>query len=146
MDETGAIGDSTRRRVLHRGAWALAVAAGIGSFVSLRFLAPWPRERADRAVVVGFPEEIEVDSVVVLPAVHAFVGRTAEGFYAVSSLCPHLGCVLRWLDSERRFHCPCHGSQFEVSGRVLNGPAREDLEALDVGLDERGRVIVEGGV
>lgn len=144
MDDSTATEIPTRRTVLRGGAWALAAAAGIGSFVSLRFLTPWPRERTDQAIVVGFPEEIAVGSIVVMPAMHAFVGRTEDGFYAVSSICPHLGCVVRWLDSDQRFHCPCHGSKFEVDGRVLNGPAREDLIELDVGIDSQGRVILRG--
>jgi len=144
MDETGTREAPTRRQVIRRGAWALAAAAGVGSFVSLRFLTPWPRGRANQALVAGYPEEIDVGSIVALPTARVFVGRTADGFFAVSSVCPHLGCVVRWLAEQRRFHCPCHGSQFEPDGHVLNGPAREDLIQLAVGLDESGRVIVGG--
>jgi len=142
MDDTRD--DASRRTVIRQGACALAAAAGLGSFVSLKFLAPWPRERASRALVVGYPEEIEVGSIIALSHANIFVGRTADGFYALSSVCPHLGCVVRWLDDLRRFHCPCHGSQFEPDGHVLNGPAREDLVPLDVGVDDQGRIVVEG--
>jgi cytochrome b6-f complex iron-sulfur subunit len=135
----------TRRNVLMYGAAALAAAAGLGSYVSLEFVTPWARDRSRGAVIVGYPEEIPVGSVMVVGAARAFVGRTEDGFFALSTVCPHLGCVLRWLPDERRFHCPCHGSQFELDGRVLNGPARSDLRALELGTDDLGRLLVDGG-
>jgi len=136
---------STRRKVLLYGAAALAAAAGLGSYVSVEFITPWSRERSRGAVVVGYPEEIPVGSVMVVTAARAFVGRTEDGLFALSTVCPHLGCVLRWLPDERRFHCPCHGSQFELDGQVLNGPARTDLRVLEIGSDAQGRLLVDGG-
>ncbi len=135
----------TRRTVLLYGAGALAAAAGLGGYVSLEFVRPWPRERAGDAAVVGFPEEIPVGTVMVVPAARAFVGRTEEGFFALSTVCPHLGCVIRWLPDQGRFDCPCHGSQFETDGRVLNGPAQQDLVQLELGTDGQGRLVVHRG-
>ncbi len=136
---------STRRGVLLYGAAALAAAAGLGTYVSLEFVRPWSRDRTRGAVVVGFPDEIPVGTVRVVTAARAFVGHTEEGFFALSMVCPHLGCVLRWLPDERRFHCPCHGSQFELDGRVLNGPARTDLRVLELGEDGQGRLLISAG-
>lgn len=41
--------------------------------------------------------------------------------------CTHLGCV-PIEGSGNNWACPCHGSQFDVSGRVLKGPAPKNLE------------------
>lgn len=41
--------------------------------------------------------------------------------------CPHLGCALKWNESERSWDCPCHGSRFTEHGRVLDNPANGDL-------------------
>ncbi len=50
--------------------------------------------------------------------------------HACSALCPHLGCIVAWNTSEKTWDCPCHGSRFSATGKVLNGPAHEDLESL----------------
>jgi glycine/D-amino acid oxidase-like deaminating enzyme/nitrite reductase/ring-hydroxylating ferredoxin subunit len=51
--------------------------------------------------------------------------------HAVSLRCTHLGCLVRWNGGERSWDCPCHGSRFDVEGRVLEGPAVHPLERLD---------------
>lgn len=50
--------------------------------------------------------------------------------HTCSALCPHLGCVVAWNGSEKTWDCPCHGSRFTSNGKVLNGPANQDLEKL----------------
>lgn len=42
--------------------------------------------------------------------------------------CPHLGCALKWNKQERSWDCPCHGSRFSDSGKLLDGPATDGLE------------------
>lgn len=49
--------------------------------------------------------------------------------HTYSAVCPHLGCTVNWNDSEKSFDCPCHGSRFAYSGKVINGPANDDLKA-----------------
>jgi Rieske Fe-S protein len=48
--------------------------------------------------------------------------------HAVSPTCTHLGCLVAFNRAERTWDCPCHGSRFDVDGRVIQGPALADLE------------------
>ena len=48
---------------------------------------------------------------------------------AVSAVCTHMGCIVRWNGAERSWDCPCHGSRFDAAGRVLDGPASRNLES-----------------
>jgi cytochrome b6-f complex iron-sulfur subunit len=50
------------------------------------------------------------------------------GFLAVSRKCTHLGCTVPWLDKEKKFACPCHGSVFDIRGEVINPPATRALD------------------
>lgn len=42
--------------------------------------------------------------------------------------CAHLGCALKWNREEHTYDCACHGSRFSESGKLLNGPATDDLK------------------
>jgi glycine/D-amino acid oxidase-like deaminating enzyme/nitrite reductase/ring-hydroxylating ferredoxin subunit len=53
-----------------------------------------------------------------------------HSIHAVSAVCTHLGCVVNWNSVEKSWDCPCHGSRFDESGRMINGPASKDLEPV----------------
>lgn len=56
----------------------------------------------------------------------------AGQLHAVSPVCPHLGCLVHFNVAERSWDCPCHGSRFDVSGAVLNGPSTKALACVDL--------------
>jgi len=58
--------------------------------------------------------------------------RDAAGvLHERSAVCPHLYCIVEWNSAERTWDCPCHGSRFAPDGRVINGPAVDDLPPVD---------------
>ena len=47
-----------------------------------------------------------------------------------SAFCTHLQCIVQWNSVEQSWDCPCHGSRFDPRGKVLLGPAIDDLGAV----------------
>jgi Rieske Fe-S protein len=81
---------------------------------------------------VGSPEEIEPGHGAVLRdgLARLAVYRDPGGqLHVCSAVCPHLKCVVRWNDTEKSWDCPCHGSRFDAMGKVIIGPAVDDLKA-----------------
>ncbi|MCI1956642.1 MAG: FAD-dependent oxidoreductase [Oscillospiraceae bacterium] len=55
--------------------------------------------------------------------------RDEEGaLHGVNPVCPHMHCPLRWNPEERTWDCPCHGSRFDETGKVMENPASRPLE------------------
>ncbi len=57
--------------------------------------------------------------------------RLGEGQYrALEADCPHQGCRVR--PSAQFITCPCHGSTFDIEGRLVRGPAKRSLRQYPV--------------
>ncbi len=64
------------------------------------------------------------------------------GFYALSAHCTHLGCIVNFDPKTQKFHCPCHGSAFDISGKRIAGPAKGPLLRLPLKFMENNDIIV----
>lgn len=53
--------------------------------------------------------------------------RKADDLYIVDTFCPHLGCTLKFNEFEKTWDCPCHGSRFDIEGKIIKGPANVHL-------------------
>lgn len=61
--------------------------------------------------------------------------------HAFSAVCPHLKGLVHWNEAESTWDCPCHGSRFTRTGKVLNGPAMEGLAPVDASETQRPQLI-----
>lgn len=48
----------------------------------------------------------------------------------VTAICPHMGCVVNFNNSEQTWDCPCHGSRFDTKGNLLTGPSLTGLKPI----------------
>ena len=61
------------------------------------------------------------------------VYKDHEGrLFGFNALCTHLKCVVHWNNVEKTWDCPCHGSRFDALGKVINGPAMNDLKRENI--------------
>ena len=70
-----------------------------------------------------------------------FIIRRGDQLFALSAICTHRKCKLT-AEPDRSFLCPCHGSTFDPTGHVTEGPARRDLPTLPTDTNEQGQLIV----
>jgi cytochrome b6-f complex iron-sulfur subunit len=55
------------------------------------------------------------------------VRTSPTALVALSSICTHQGCEVRYDRTAKVLNCPCHGSRFSLAGTVLRGPASSPL-------------------
>ena len=62
-------------------------------------------------------------------------------YVALTAVCTHLGCIVKWVSDKGQFLCPCHGGQFSVEGQVLGGPPPKPLEKYPVKIEDADLVV-----
>ena len=135
--------DSTlkRRSFLKKLALGSSLVAGIlASLSALR--AMLPKVTRDQSIYkIGVLADFPINTFTFSDKTDCFIFRDHQGVRAVSAICTHLGCTLEKNDTG--FNCPCHGSFFDESGRVLSGPAPRSLAWFKVNLAADGQLIVD---
>jgi menaquinol-cytochrome c reductase iron-sulfur subunit len=92
---------------------------------------------------LGFPYKTE-DAFVRETVTHRIwvIKHSSSEMTVFSPICPHLGCYYDWHPEKNEFICPCHGSIYSITGKVLGGPAPRPLDTLLWKL-ENGELYVE---
>lgn len=133
----------SRRRFIKFGTTSLAI-AGLGACVfGAEYLSPNVLYEPSPVVNAGKPEHYPLDSVTLDLRASIFVVHAKEGFYALSAVCTHLGCLSVWKPEAGVIGCPCHGSAFQRDGSVLAGPAPQPLPWLKMWMSDDGNLMVD---
>ena len=138
---TPELPDRTRRSIFAVG--CMAIGAATAGFVgaTFRFLVPNVLYEPSRRFDIGSPQEFPAGSVTFLPDRRLYVFNGVDGFYAISSVCTHLGCNVK--RGGPGFACPCHGSQFDENGQVVHGPAPTPLAWYSLSLSPHAQLVVD---
>jgi nitrite reductase/ring-hydroxylating ferredoxin subunit len=120
-----------RRDFLGLTAWWSAAAALLFAFLGAMRLPkaavlPSPSKRFR----VRLPASLDSGQTFVPTGRSVAIFKEAAGIYAISTVCTHLGCIVK--ATEKGFDCPCHGSKFNKDGSVVRGPAPKGLPWLEV--------------
>ncbi len=96
-------------------------------------------------ITAGNVDDFPPGSVTPIPSGRFYLSRLSDGgFLAVHQRCTHLGCSVPWDQAAAQFTCPCHNSQFNALGEVLNPPAPRTLDLFPV-IISSGQVQVDTG-
>lgn len=143
----------TRRDLFGFLGWgAVLTSIGIGSIAFVRFMYPRVLFEPPSRFKLGRPATYGVNQVSDkwIKALRFWLVRFDDRFVALSALCTHLGCTPRYLGTEDKFKCPCHGSGFRgykagwaVLGTNYEGPAPRPLERFKLVLADDGQLEVD---
>lgn len=70
--------------------------------------------------------------------------ENGRDFIAMSNICTHLGCRVRWIADQEEFFCPCHNGVFDKQGKVVSGPPPRPLDRYEAKV-ENDQLFVFGG-
>ena len=115
---------------------SLTVLAG-----ALRLTKPNVYYEESKKFKIGIPENFPVGVVKKLEDQGVYIFSENDGLHAISSVCTHLGCIVAPTDTG--FQCPCHGSKFNLEGKVIAGPAPRPLPWWEISQSLDGTLIVD---
>jgi cytochrome b6-f complex iron-sulfur subunit len=131
----------TRRSFLNK-LWAFLgiIAVAEAAVIATRFFKPRKPvgtvETIDPIITAGAVDNFEPGSVSAFVRGKFYLARLEDGgFLAMSRSCTHLNCTVPWVAKENRFICPCHSSEFDITGEVINPPALRALDLLALSIE-----------
>ncbi len=133
LDDTSPLLNRRAWMGLAWGAFSAASAAALAA--TGRFMFPNVLNEPPQQFKAGFPNEYGtgVDERwkekfgIWLVRIPEDIEQHVSGFYALITVCTHLGCTPNYLSAENKFKCPCHGSGFRLTGVNFEGPAPRPL-------------------
>lgn len=136
-------GLTRRESFVKLGLGSIGVAGVGGAVFGYEFLSPNVLYEPSPITNAGKPDQYPQGSVTADPKTGIYIIHGSEGFYALSAVCTHLGCLTSWAPELGKIACPCHGSKFNLEGTKVDGPAPRPLPWLRMWLSDEGDLIVD---
>jgi menaquinol-cytochrome c reductase iron-sulfur subunit len=129
-----------------------AVAYVVGPALQRRKTENWVRLGPTSKVELGTPTlfkttiESQTGWIVAQEEISVYVlTENGREYIAISNICTHLGCRVRWISDQGQYLCPCHNAAFDKSGLVLSGPPPSPLDRYETKVEESQLFILLGG-
>jgi cytochrome b6-f complex iron-sulfur subunit len=141
---TESVTDLNRRQFFVRlGLGSLGIAAAGTTVFAYQFLSPNVLYEPSPIINAGKPESFPMDSVTLDVNSSIYIIHSKEGFFSLSAVCTHLGCLTAWKPDLGIIACPCHGSKFKPEGDKIEGPAPKPLPWKRMWITEDGDLMVD---
>jgi nitrite reductase/ring-hydroxylating ferredoxin subunit len=69
--------------------------------------------------------------------------RYRNEVFAFNLSCPHQNTALRWNETDMRFQCPKHHSQYQPDGEFITGRATRNMDRLAIRRDATNNIVVD---
>jgi cytochrome b6-f complex iron-sulfur subunit len=125
------------------GLGSLSIATAGTAVFAYQFLSPNVLYEPSPIINAGRPESYALDSVTLDVNSGIYIIHAKEGFFSLSAVCTHLGCLTAWKPELGIIACPCHGSKFKRDGQKIEGPAPRPLPWYRVWLSDDGDLMVD---
>lgn len=151
-EKKGLLGDELNRRQFFTklGLGSLSIAAVGTTAFSFQYLEPNVLYEPSPVVNAGKPDRYPLDSVTLDVNNGIYIIHSQEGYFSLSAVCTHLGCLTAWKQELGIIACPCHGSKFFVHaegdhrpGDKIEGPAPKPLPWKRIWLSDDGDLLVD---
>jgi cytochrome b6-f complex iron-sulfur subunit len=120
----GCQGDSTSDPAPDAAPNTMTSMCGANVCLDLNDPANAPLTRVDGSMTITVPKDRII-----------LIRTSTTNVQAVSDICTHLGCSVLYNRVNKILTCPCHGSQYQLTGTVIQGPATRALMAYQTQLD-----------
>jgi menaquinol-cytochrome c reductase iron-sulfur subunit len=153
----------SRRNFMQAAIWGIGGLIGIGFGVPAVAYVVGPSLKSQQAQTwmrLGPTSKVELGT----PTLFTFTSQTQTGwivnseevsvyvlskdgrdYIAMSNICTHLGCHVRWITDQNLFFCPCHNGEFDVNGTVISGPPPRPLNRYEVKVENDQLYVLVGG-
>jgi menaquinol-cytochrome c reductase iron-sulfur subunit len=153
----------SRRNFMQAAIWGIGGLIGIGFGVPAVAYVVGPSLKSQQAQTwmrLGPTSKVELGT----PTLFTFTSQTQTGwivnseevsvyvlskdgrdYIAMSNICTHLGCHVRWITDQNLFFCPCHNGEFDVNGNVISGPPPRPLNRYEVKVENDQLYVLVGG-
>lgn len=159
--DTSSKGKTSRRDLMKAAIFTIGglIGASIGLPAIGYIVGPALKQAADSWVRLGSISKVELNDPTLFKTtvetqtgwidtqeeVSAYIlTENGKDFVAISNICTHLGCRVRWISEEGKFFCPCHNGVFARDGSVISGPPPRPLDRFETKVED-GTLYIKRG-
>lgn len=98
-----------------------------------------PLDKVEKLKLVGGSAYLKIREMEIL-----FIRESEDSIKALNPICTHKKCTVEHNAELRMLVCPCHGSMYDLNGKVAKGPAEKDLSTYEATLSD-GKIVLTVG-
>ncbi len=135
------------QEAINRGRRRLVLACvfgylGVNFLMVLRYFFPRTLFQPNTQFNIGYPSDFDIGvNQQFLQSHRVWVRKDPGQLFVIHAKCTHLGCTPDWEPTQHIFHCPCHGSEYDIDGINFAGPAPRPMDRCWISKQADGTIL-----